>query len=127
MAINFLVFESVTDFKKYIDQAIAETRTAMGVQMKNIDGLKRKMGDAKNKGRTNADIKKLEIAGFKVLVNPTIEHELKLMEETFSSLQDILTSLEGTKGLIPHVPNDKTKIGMVLEDGLPSAFMFDLN
>jgi len=127
MAINFLVFESETDFKKYIDQAIAETRTAMGVQMKNIDGLKRKMGDAKNKGRTNADIKKLEIAGFKVLVNPTIEHELKLMEETFSSLQDILTSLEGTKGLIPHVPNDKTKIGMVLEDGLPSAFMFDLN
>ena len=52
---------------------------------------------------------------------------LKLMEETFSSLQDTLTAFESTKALLPHMTNDKMKVGMVLDDGLPSAFMFDLN
>jgi vacuolar-type H+-ATPase subunit D/Vma8 len=127
MGINFLVFDSVNSFRKYIDQAIADTKTEMGKQMKNIDDSKKKLAHAKNKARTPADTKRLEIAGFKVLVSPTVEHELKLMEETFSSLQDRLTAFESTKALLPHMTDDKMKVGMVLDDGLPSAFMFDLN
>ncbi len=126
MSINFLIFESVPNFKKYIDQTIAETKTAMGTQMRSIDDLKKKLPSTKNKGGNPTETKRLEVAGFKILMNPTVEHELKLMEETFSSLQDRLEMFEKTKELFPHMTNPNMKIGLVLDDGLPSAFMFDV-
>jgi hypothetical protein len=125
MPINFLEFDSVPNFKKYIEQTIAETKTAMGTQMRSIDELKKKL-NTKGKAGSAADTKRLEIAGFKVLMNPTIEHELKLMEETFSSLQERLEMFEKTKELFPHMTNQNMRIALVLEDSLPSAFMFDL-
>ena len=122
MTINFLVFDSVPDFKKHIEQTIAETKTSMGTQMRRIDEAKKKL---KNRAGS-PETKKLDIAGFRVLVNPTIEHELKLMEETFSSLQERLELFEKSKELFPHLTNQNMKVAVVLEDGLPSAFMLDL-
>lgn len=122
MAINFLVFDSVPDFKKHIEQTIAETKTSMGTQMRRIDEAKKKL---KNRAGS-PETKKLDIAGFRVLVNPTIEHEMKLMEETFSSLQERLELFEKSKELFPHLTNQNMKVAVVLEDGLPSAFMLDL-
>src|SRR5262245_4788131 len=117
MTINFLVFDSVPDLKKHIEQTIAETKTSMGTQMRRIDEAKKKL---KNRA-TSPETKKLDIAGFRVLVNPTIEHELKLMEETFSSLQERLELFEKSKELFPHLTNQNMKVAVVLEDGLPSA------
>jgi len=122
MTINFLVFDSVPDFKRHIEQTIAETKTSMGTQMRRIDEAKKRL---KNRA-SSTDTKKLDIAGFRVLVNPTIEHELKLMEETFSSLQERLELFEKSKELFPHLTNQSMKVAVVLEDGLPSAFMLDL-
>lgn len=124
MAINFIVFDSVASFKKYVDLTIAEIKTGMGKQMKSIDDMKKKFESAKGK---KAETKRMEISGFKVLVKPTVEHELQLMEETFSSLQDRLNAFENTKSLYPTLTKDEMKLGLVLDDGIPSAFMFDLN
>jgi len=125
MPINYLVFDSVSNFKGYIERSIAETKSAMGSQMRGIDELKKKF-NSRNPGSSGADTKRLDVAGFKVLVNPTIEHELKLMEEAFSSLQEQVEMFEKTKELLPQMTNPNMRIGLVLEDGLPSAFIFDL-
>ena len=125
MPINYLVFDSVSNFKGYIEKSIAETKSAMGSQMRGIDELKKKF-NSRNPGSSGADTKRLDVAGFKVLVNPTIEHELQLMEEAFSSLQEQVEMFEKTKELFPQMTNPNMRIGLVLEDGLPSAFIFDL-
>jgi hypothetical protein len=41
MPINFLEFDSVPTFKKFIEQTIAETKTAMGIQIRSIDELEK--------------------------------------------------------------------------------------
>lgn len=127
MSINFILFDSVADFQNYVERTIAETKTMMGSQMRIIDEVKRKNENLKNKGgRAAGQSQRTDIAGFKVLVNPGVEHELRLMEETFSALQDRLTEFERTKEMFPHV-KDATKVGIVLEDGLPSGFMLYTN
>ena len=127
MPINLILFDSVADFRNYVEQTIAEIKTAMGSQMRIIDEVKRNNRNLKDKGgKATAQSQRTEVAGFKVLVNPSVEHELKLMEETFSTLQDKLTGFEKTREIFPHI-KDATKVGVVLEDGLPSGFMFYTN
>ena len=125
MTINYLVFDSVPNFKKYVEQSIAETKSSMGVQMRNIDEVKKK-SDSKSKSGSAAasSTKRLEIAGFKVLINPTVEHQLKLLEEVFSVLQERLEMFENVKELYPHMTNQNMRIGVIVDEGLPTAFMF---
>jgi hypothetical protein len=122
VAITFITFNSIGDFKRYVDQTIAETKSAMGVQMSSIDQLKRRHGSAKGSKNPSEESQRKELAGFKVLVNPTVDHELKLLEETFSTHQDKLIVFEKVKELYPHL-KDEMKVGVVLEEGVPTAFM----
>jgi hypothetical protein len=122
VAITFITFNSVGDFKRYVDQTIAETKSAMGIQMSSIDQLKRRHSSAKGSKNPSEESQRKELAGFKVLVNPTVEHELKLLEETFSTHQDKLIVFEKVKELYPHL-KDEMKVGVVLEEGVPTAFM----
>ena len=123
MSITFITFNSVGDFKKYVDQTIAETKSAMGVQMRSIDEIKRRQSSTKGPKNPAEQSQRKELAGFKVLVNPTVEHELKLLEETFSTFQDKLTVFEKVKEqLYPHL-KEEMRLGLVLEEGVPTAFM----
>lgn len=121
MSITFITFNSVGELKKYVDQTIAETKSAMGIQMRSIDELKRRHDSAK-KPKNHSEIQRKELAGFKVLVNPTEEHELKLREETFSTLEGIMIEFEKVKELYSHLKED-AKVGVVLEEGVPTGFM----
>jgi hypothetical protein len=122
VAITFITFNSIGDFKRYVDQTIAETKSAMGIQMSSIDQLKRRHGSAKGSKNPSEESQRKELAGFKVLVNPTVDHELKLLEETFSTHQDKLIVFEKVKELYPHL-KEEMKVGVVLEEGVPTAFM----
>lgn len=124
MSINFMLFSSVADFRNYVETTIAETKTAMGSQMRAIDEVKRKHRNLDSKSTDQSQ--RTDIEGFKVLVDPSVEHELRLMEETFSTHQDRLTAFEKTKEIFPHTKN-VTRVGVVLEDGIPSGFMFYTN
>lgn len=122
MLVNLILFDSVGNFRNYVERTMAEVKTAMGSQMRMIDEVKRKNENLKGRGDTTSQSQRISVAGFKVLVNPNVEHELRLMEETFSTLQDRLTAFEKTREIFPHIKN-ATKVGVVLEDGLPSGFM----
>lgn len=131
MTISFSVCNSVPEFKKFVEQGIAETQSALGKQMTQIGVVRKKYEEAKKAAGVTGlgkklparDVKKTTIAGFNVLLNPSQEHELTLMEEAFSSLQDKLNTFERAKGLYSVLSDERMKVGIVLEDGVPTAFM----
>lgn len=126
MVLSFVVYTSVSEFKKFVEQNISETKSKLGTQLTQIGEARKKYEEAKKRGMTSSkkDVKQMEIAGFKVLINPTEEHELTLMEEAFSSLEDKVSAFERAKELYRSLTSENTRIGVVLEDGVPEAFMF---
>jgi alanyl-tRNA synthetase len=135
LAITVTFFSSVSEMSKYVDQTTADIKAALGYHLKEIEGVRQRYDKAKKRyegfkkitgGKSDAlkDTKQLEVAGFKVLVNPSAEYELTIMEEAITSLQERLEAFEKTKELIPAVSEENMKIGMVLNDGTPTGFMF---
>ncbi|HKU48455.1 MAG TPA: hypothetical protein VJP79_00770 [Nitrososphaera sp.] len=133
MTITVTFFESVPDFKKHVDAAIAETKTTLGVTLQKTEEVRKRYEVVKKhfdslrklsgKKEIPKDTKQMEVASFRVLINPSADYELTLMEESVSSLQDKLESFEKTKELFPSLTEDKMKIAMVLNEGIPAGFM----
>lgn len=135
MAITINFFDNVSELSKYVEQAVSDTKTTLGSHLKVVEDVRKRYDKAMKryegfkkltKGKSDhlRDTKQLEVAGFKVLVNPTSEYELTLMEEAITSLQDRLAAFEKTKELFPAVSDENMKIGMVLNDGTPTGFLF---
>ena len=72
------------------------------------------------------EVKQHEVAGFKVLINPPPEYELRILEDTITSLQERVETFERAKALFPTITNERTGISVVLEDGLPTGFVLHL-
>lgn len=133
MTITVTFFESVPDFKKHVDAAIAETKTTLGVTLQKTEEVRKRYEVVKKhfdslrklsgKKEIPKDTKQMEVASFRVLINPSADYELTLMEESVSSLQEKLESFEKTKELFPSLTEDKMKIAMVLNEGIPAGFM----
>jgi hypothetical protein len=131
LAITVTFFSSASELSKYVEQTVADVKAALGYHLKEIEAIRQRYEKAKKRyegfkkftgGKADAlkDTKQLEVAGFKVLVNPTAEYELTIMEEAISSLQERLDAFEKTRELIPAVSDENMKIGMVLNDGTPT-------
>ena len=75
---------------------------------------------------SSTNLKQQEVAGFKVLINPPPEYELRILEDTITSLQERLETFERAKGLFPTITNERTGISVVLDDGLPTGFVLHL-
>jgi hypothetical protein len=127
-------FESISEFKKHVDATINETNKTLGITLQRTEEI-RKRYEAKKKhvdslqklsGKEDIskDTKQMEVASFKVLINPSADYELTLIEESVSSLQEKIESFEKTKELFPSLLNDNMKIAMVLNEGVPAGFMF---
>lgn len=135
MALTTANFDSGADFIKYVDQAIADIKQSLGVYMKKVEEIRQRYEKVRKRHDTlkkllggkkeiTGDTKQLEVAGFKVLINPTAEYELSLLENIVSSLQEKLVAFEKTKELLPIIKDEEEmKISMVLDDGIPSGFM----
>ena len=127
MAVIFHICNSIAEFQQYIEQSIVDTKSALGSQLKRISEVRKAYEQAKKStagGKiADTETKQLSASGFKILINPTKEHELILMEETFSTLQNKLDAYERVKELYPRLQGQNMKIGVILDDGLPTAFM----
>ena len=78
--------------------------------------------DTAKKREKQSNTRQMDIAGFKVLVNPTANYELNLLDEATKSVQEKIESLERIrKQFIPSLKNGK--IAAILDDGIPTAFM----
>ena len=134
MAVTVNFFESVPDFKKHVNETIAETKTILGVTLQKTEEVRKRYEVAKKhfdslrklsgKKEIPKDTKQMEVASFRILINPSADYELTLMEESVSSLQEKLESFEKTKELFPSLPSENMKIAMVLSEGVPAGFMF---
>jgi len=127
-------FESISEFKKHVDATINETNKTLGIALQRTEAIRRRYEAKKKevdslqklavKKDFSKDTKQMEVASFKVLVNPSADYELTLMEESVSSLQEKIESFEKTKELFPSLSNESMKIAMVLNEGVPAGFMF---
>jgi len=134
MAITVTFFDNVNDLSKYVDQSIADTKAALGYHTQHIEEVRKRYDKSKKRiegfrklgGKADhlKGTKQVEVAGFRVLVNPTAEYELTIMEEAITSIQDRLEAFEKAKQLYPAVSDENMKIGMILNDGVPTGFMF---
>ena len=135
MAITVNFFDNVSELSKYVDKAVADTKAELGTHMKLVEDVRKRYDKAKKRyegfkklthGKSDhlRDTKQLEVAGFRVLVNPTSEYELTLMEDAITSLQDRLTAFEKTRELFPAVSDENMRIAIVLNDGTPTGFLF---
>ena len=133
MAITVIFFDSISEFKKHIEAAIGETKTTLGITLQKTEEVRKRYEVVKKqfeslqklsgKKEIPKDTKQMELASFKVLVNPSADYELTLMEESVSSLQEKIESFEKTKELFPSLSNESMKIAMVLNEGVPAGFM----
>jgi uncharacterized coiled-coil DUF342 family protein len=133
MAIAVTVYNSAPEFKDYVEKTIAQTKEALGEHMKSIEEIRKKYEKTKKrydtlkkltgKAEVAKDTKQLDVGGFKVLVNPTADYELTLMEEAITSLQEKLNLFEKAKEMFPALIDESMKVGVVLNDGVPTGFM----
>jgi len=133
VTIAVTLFNSAPEFKAYVEKTITESKVTLGDHMKSIEGIRKKYEKTKKrydtlkkltgKSEVAKDTKQLDIGGFKVLVNPTAEYELTLMEEAIASLQEKLNLFEKTREMFPALIDESMKVGIVLNDGVPTGFM----
>lgn len=134
MSIAVSMFNSAPDFAKHVEKSITETKNALGIYMREIEEVRKRYDKTKKRydtlkkltgGKTDVlkDTKQIDVAGFKVLVNPTAEYELSIMEEAIASLQEKATLFEKAKELFPVLTDESMKVGMVTNDGIPTGFM----
>lgn len=137
MAINLLFFSTSEDFAGYVIQEIVEAKkTILSHTQKLNDASKRfdnnslpkSDGGKKPKWRGSelpGNTKQQEVEGFKILVNPTPNYELSILDEAIKTVQERLEVFERIeKHLLPGLKNH-AKITAILEDELPIAFMYN--
>ena len=132
MTITVAFFDSIPEFKKHVDSTIRDTKTTLGVTLQKTEEVRKryevvkKHFDSLRKSSGKKDIpkdtKQMEVADFKILINPSADYELTLMEESVTSLQEKIDSFEKTKELFPSLTDEKMKIAMVLNEGIPRRF-----
>ncbi|WP_415281151.1 hypothetical protein [Candidatus Nitrososphaera sp. FF02] len=128
MGISVSFFGSVADCDVYVGQQIAEARRMLLSHTKQIEEIRRRhesMPGTEAAGRAAQGIKQAEVAGFKVLMNPTPMYELNILDEAVSFAQDRIDVLERTKKeLLPALREGNSRIAVIFDDGIPEAFMF---
>lgn len=128
MGIVISFFDSIEDLSRHMDQQLAETRKVLLSHSKKVDEARKKFDEAgmgredKKKWEGQGGTKQTEVSGFKVLVNPTANYELNLLDEAIRSAQQKIEALERvTKQLLPSLKNGR--IAAIFDDGIPTAFM----
>jgi hypothetical protein len=129
MGVSIAFFESVADCGKYVDQQIVEAKRLLMSYTKQVEEVRVRYESApkaeKNPrgGASRQSLRQAEVAGFKVLTNPTPLYELNVLDEVVGFTQDRIDALERTKNELLPTLQDKRKIAVISYDGTPEAFM----
>jgi hypothetical protein len=121
MGIIVYFFDSPKDLGSYVEQQLKEARGLILSHSHRLEEARKKF-DSRTKGGTKS--RQSEVAGFRVLVNPTADYELQILDEAVKSTQEKIEVLERVrKELIPSLK--ETRVTAILDDGIPTAFMCD--
>jgi hypothetical protein len=128
MGIIISFFESREDLSKYVEQQLAEAKNTLLSHSRRLSEAQKRFDlegggqDGKKKREKQNDTKQSDIAGFKVLINPTANYELNLLDEATKSVQEKIEVLERVRNqFLPNLKNGK--ISAIFDDGIPTAFM----
>ena len=128
MGIIISFFESKEDLSKYIEQQLTEAKNTLLSHSRRLSEAQKRFDlegrgqDSKKKREKQNDTKQSDIAGFKVLINPTANYELNLLDEATKSVQEKIEVLERVRNqFLPNLKNGK--ISAIFDDGIPTAFM----
>ena len=87
MGIVILFFESIEDLSRYIEQQLVEAKSTLLSQSRRLSEAQKRFDmervgqDTAKKREKQSNTRQMDIAGFKVLVNPTANYELNLLDE----------------------------------------------
>lgn len=136
MAINLLYFSNPKDFEGYVIQEIADAKKTILSYSEKLNNASKRYeslpkGDGKKKAKWTGggsdllgNTKQQEVEGFRILVNPTPNYELSILDEAIKSTQERLEALEKIeKHLMPSLQNHPN-ITAIFDDGIPIAFMY---
>lgn len=128
MGIIISFFESKEDLSEYVEQQLAEAKNTLLSHSRRLSEAQKRFDlegrgqDSKKKREKQNDTKQSDIAGFKVLINPTANYELNLLDEATKSVQEKIEVLERVRNqFLPNLKNGK--ISAIFDDGIPTAFM----
>jgi hypothetical protein len=128
MGIIISFFESREELSKYVEQQLAEAKNTMLSHSRRLSEAQKRYDlegggqESKKKREKQDNTKQSDIAGFKVLINPTANYELNLLDEATKSVQEKIEVLDRIRNqFLPSLKNGK--IAAILDDGIPTAFM----
>lgn len=134
MTVTIEFFETVPEFKRNVEEVIVQTKLVLGQALSKTEEVRKRYESSMKRFESISKLsggkkdmraaKPMEVSGFKVLVNPSADYELTLMEESVSSLQEKLDAFEKTREIFPSLNGDAMRIAMVLNEGIPAGFMF---
>jgi prefoldin subunit 5 len=123
-------YSTIAEFIKSVDDAIAELRKVLGEHLRKIEELRvRVEQEAKLKsvisrlGLTAAPSgTELSLKTIKIVVNPTAEQELAMLEQALESINNRLTQLTALRkdlDALAPLSDVNVKITVVYVDGIP--------
>jgi hypothetical protein len=128
MVLSMHEFHSDQEMLKYIEQEIINTKSIIKKHMEKAEEQRKKHANLKGKYNEELlkgiNIEQRKVAGFKILINPTVEYELYLHESIVTTLQEKLRVLERVKDIVRLLYTENIKnVTMIMEDGKPIGFM----
>ena len=131
MVLEIKEFPNVREFISYIDKEIDELRKSLSKVLKDVEDLRAKAEKVRKLRETLARIveglektgsREVDLKDIKLVVNPTVEDEARLMEDLISDMQErILTFQKVRKAVEPLMELGElpTAIKVVFKDGKP--------
>jgi len=124
-------FPNVREFISYIDKEVDVLRKALSEVLKEVEELRAKAEKARKLRETLARIveglektgsREVDLKDIKLVINPTVEDEARLMEDLISDMQErILTFQKVRKAIEPLMELGElpAAIKVVFKDGKP--------
>jgi len=123
-------YSTIAEFIKSVDDAIADLRRILGEHLRKIEELRvRVEQEAKLKsvisrlGLTTAPSgAELSLKTIKIVVNPTAEQELAMLEQALESINNRLTQLTALRkdlDALAPLSDVNVKITVIYVDGIP--------
>ncbi|RLG75027.1 MAG: hypothetical protein DRO23_05095 [Thermoprotei archaeon] len=131
MVLEIREFPNVREFISYIDKEVDVLRKALSEVLKEVEELRAKAEKARKLRETLARIveglektgsREVDLKDIKLVINPTVEDEARLMEDLISDMQErILTFQKVRKAIEPLMELGElpAAIKVVFKDGKP--------
>ncbi len=135
MVLEIREFPNVREFISYIDKEVDVLRKALSEVLKEVEELRAKAEKARKLRETLARIveglektgsREVDLKDIKLVINPTVEDEARLMEDLISDMQErILTFQKVRKAIEPLMELGElpAAIKVVFKDGKPMKLL----